>query len=163
MQKINKYTFLGISFVVTSVSIFLLAYGALLMWENPAYVDSLNLSSDADSLGIPIVGAIMAGATFGGLNILLHLFIFIACLIKEKIEYISVFDFLPKKNTSLMNVFKYIYIIGLLLMVFRWLLNLKFISAPILLIELAFYITFIASALIMLVWMANIFKRDKKY
>ncbi len=44
---------------------------------DPEYIDSLNLPSDADSIGIPLASAIFTGFLFLFIHLALHILIFI--------------------------------------------------------------------------------------
>jgi hypothetical protein len=156
----NKYLFLLFSFLVTSFCVFCLTAGSVLTWGDIDYVNSLNLPPEADSVSIPIAGAVIAGMELILFNILFHVIILIICVVEKDLRKIDIFDFLPRKEERFMNLTRHLSFAGLSLLLMNDIIFYRFINYKVFAFNILFYISLVVSVFVVLIWI-NTLLADK--
>ncbi len=153
--SVSTYLFCGISFIVTTLAIVAMGQVGIKVWEDPYYVDSLNLPSNADSLGIPIIGAMVATIFLFTLSIGIHAAFLYLCL--EKTKKVSLSSFLPGQGNA--KILKSIVCFVGVLFFTREFLLFKYINQDVLVWALVFYMATIFSFVCLLIWIDGMFLR----
>ncbi|TXK80674.1 hypothetical protein [Paenibacillus sp. N3.4] len=92
-MKISKRVFLIITFVLSILTCYFYAQVVEEKFMDDEFVESLHLPSDADSVGIPILGAFIVSIIFLIIHVILHILLFIFSRISKDLHIsFSIYD-----------------------------------------------------------------------
>lgn len=111
MGSVKTYTAWIIGFISALLATFLIFFKLTTMWFDETYINSLNLPTDADSVGIPLFGAVL----FGCFVFLVVTSIYIALMIlhvshRSFSKHVRITDGLLKRGAIKQNIAKLIFI-----------------------------------------------------
>ena len=146
-MTIAKYTFFWIMVALSAFYILFSMIASILVNLDDEYIASLHLSTDGDSMGIPVFGAIFGSIILVAIGALYYALLWNRLEIKHSLVAVSITEFLSTKTYKIVVIFKYILLGLIAFIIFAPLYSYKFVNYTVLVFEMLSLICFVISAI----------------